>query len=219
MMLLSSCTLPAGSLAISSILSANFWAMSRMSEMLRSTRGSLVSRTLAMPLSAGPSIVRRKVTIARSAWMIELRSRLRNLSTMRSKSGPWKSIRTQFVSLVPLQRRNAGLTNQFELVALIASEASSAPSRSRLLARSFSAPSGATVASKPRPPARIPSMNPVGGESGSPVGLASPAWYRNLPWLSAWPSVAISSRFSATVSPVTWPMFPSELANVTVNTL
>ena len=131
---------------------------------------------------------------------------------MRSKSGPVKSMRTQLVLMAcaSSHRRNAGSVNQFELVALMASDASSAPDRSRLSASPARAPSGETVASRPRPPVRTPSMNPVGGESGSPEGLASDAWYRNLPWLSAWPSVEISRRFSATVSPVTWPMLPSD---------
>src|SRR4029077_14301807 len=49
----------------------------------------------------------------------------------------------------------------------------------------FSAPSGLTLASRPMPPARMPSMMPVGGAAGAPFGSASGEGYRDLPWVAA----------------------------------
>ena len=105
---------------------------------------------------------------------------------MVARAGVWSSWTKWYCTawrvvmwLMPLassQNRNAGSVNQLLLVAFTASVVSRAPLRSSALARPARAPSGESLASSPRPPARMPSMKPVGGASALPSGLASPAW-------------------------------------------
>ena len=214
-MLLSSCTAPTGLDAISSSFSATLPAMSMSSDRLRSMSGSFVSKTLAMPLPCGPSIVRRKSMMKRSARMIVAKSKWLNLSTIAAKSGPSNSNLMQFwISFAP-QRWNAGCRNQSELVIVNFSRASRSSETPVIDARPARKPSGASDASKPTPPVSVPSMKPVAGSERVPPPERSTS-YRNLPWLSAWPRSPMSSWFSSTVAPSNESTFPRDAAKVIV---